>query len=46
VHISGVSFVASNSARAVRFFRTQTDGRCKTYFADMEECAKLVTERN
>jgi predicted aconitase len=46
VHIRGVSFVASNSARAVRFFRTQTDGRCKTYFADMEECAKLVTERN
>jgi predicted aconitase len=43
VHISGVSFVASNSARAIRFFRTQTAGRCRTYFADMEECTKLVT---
>ena len=46
VHISGISFVASNSARAVRFFRTQTDGRCKTYFSDMEECARLVTKSN
>jgi predicted aconitase len=43
VHISGVSFVASNSARAIRFFRTQTGGRCRTYFADMEECTQLVT---
>lgn len=45
VHIKGIEFVTSNSARAVRFFRTQTDGRCKTYFANMEDGAKLVTKK-
>jgi predicted aconitase len=43
VHISGVSTVATNSARAARFFHTQTAGRCRTYYGDMESCVNLVT---
>ena len=43
VHIEGVDVVATNSARGARFFRTQTGGRCRTYFSDMKDCIDLIT---
>jgi predicted aconitase len=43
VHIQGVDVVATNSARGARFFRTQTGGKCRTYFGDMKDCVELVT---
>jgi predicted aconitase len=42
VHIRGVDAVATNSARAARFFQTQTAGRCRTYYGDMKDCVDLV----
>jgi cis-L-3-hydroxyproline dehydratase len=42
VHIKGIDAVATNSARAARFFQTQTAGRCRTYYGEMDECTDLV----
>lgn len=42
VHISGVDAVATNSARAARFFQSQTAGKCRTYYGDMKDCVSLV----
>jgi predicted aconitase len=42
VHILGIDAVATNSARAARFFQSQTAGKCRTYFSDMKDCVEMV----
>jgi hypothetical protein len=42
VHIKGVDAVATNSARGARFFQTQTAGKCRTYYGDMNTCVNFI----